>query len=38
MFPIGLNAYTFLGLNAVRALSILTLILVFASSIVVMVE
>lgn len=38
MIPLGLNAYTFLGLNAVRALSILTLLLVFASSIVVMVE
>ena len=38
MLPIGVNAYTFLGLNAVRALSILTLILVFASSIVVMVN
>lgn len=38
MLPIGTNAYTFLGLNAVRALSILTLILVFASSIVVMVD
>ncbi|KAG8722498.1 hypothetical protein FRC09_006191 [Ceratobasidium sp. 395] len=38
MIPIGINAYTFLGLNAVRALSILTLILVFASSIMVMVD
>ncbi|KAG9074744.1 hypothetical protein FS749_013665 [Ceratobasidium sp. UAMH 11750] len=38
MFPLGINAYTFLGLNAVRALSILTLILVFASSIMVMVD
>ncbi|CAE6430599.1 unnamed protein product [Rhizoctonia solani] len=38
MLPLGLNAYTFLGLNAVRALSILTLILVFASSIMVMVD
>lgn len=35
---LGANAYTFLGLNAVRALSILTLILVFASSINVMVD
>jgi hypothetical protein len=38
MLPSGINAYTFLGLNAVRALSILTLILVFASSIMVMVD
>lgn len=38
MLPIGVKAYTFLGLNAVRALSIFTLILVFASSIMVMVE
>ncbi|KAF8598574.1 hypothetical protein BDV93DRAFT_609760 [Ceratobasidium sp. AG-I] len=38
MLPIGTKAYTFLGLNAVRALSIFTLILVFASSIMVMVD
>ncbi|KAH7335698.1 hypothetical protein B0J17DRAFT_667401 [Rhizoctonia solani] len=38
MLPLGTNAYTFLGLNAIRALSILTLILVFASSIMVMVD
>ncbi|QRV82841.1 hypothetical protein RhiJN_10856 [Ceratobasidium sp. AG-Ba] len=35
---LGIKAYTFLGLNAVRALSIVTLLLVFASSIGVMVD
>jgi hypothetical protein len=38
MLPLGLNAYTFLGLNAVRVLSIVALILVFVSNILVMVE